>query len=78
MNQKNDSTIRRFRRLRRLEEDYEDLVSNFPMRGLNERLDANPLNLRNQPPQSLRRDRFCVILPRRISGLWIFNFWDVG
>jgi hypothetical protein len=30
-------------------------------------------NLRNPPLQSLRRDRFCVILPRRLSGLRIFT-----
>ena len=44
MNSKNDFKIRR---LRRLEEDYEDLVSNFPMRGLNHRSGAMALNLCN-------------------------------
>jgi len=47
MNPKPDFKIRRFHRLRRLKEDREDLVSNFPMRALNHRLDANSLNLCN-------------------------------
>jgi len=47
MNPKTDFKIRRFHRLRRLEEDCEDLVSNLPMRALNHRFDANSLNLCN-------------------------------